>query len=171
MNAWGWVFVISAAAYWSVFIVLARSGPRKALPIGIGVLHMLIAMLLAVAPMRSFFDPDYLGLSLGVLRFEGRAATLPAAVILVWALASAWLTVAWGRGRPMLWVAAFDLLFAMNQTAAILRNSDTSIQFGNALTITGVSAVLIMLMLFALGPLVSSGWALRRVQLGTLPGQ
>src|SRR6266545_6050660 len=106
MNIWGWVFVTSAGAYWSVFVVLARSGPRKALPVAIGILHMLIAMLLAVAPIRSLVDPDYLGLSLGVLRFEGRDAALPATVILVWALASAWLTVARGRGRPMLWVAA-----------------------------------------------------------------
>jgi hypothetical protein len=166
MNAWGWVFVVSAVVYWSVFIVLAKSGPRQPLPIAIGVMHMLIAMLLAVAPIRSFFDPQYLGLSLGLLRFEGRAATVPATLILAWALASAWVTVARGRGPHMLWVAAFDLLFAANQTAAIAVKSDTSIQFGHALTITGAASVAIMLALFALGPLVSSGWALRRVAAG-----
>jgi hypothetical protein len=162
MSIWGWVFAISATVYWSVFLRLTRSGPRRPLPLVIGVLHMLIAMLLAVAPFRSLFDPHYLGLSLGVLRFEGRAATLPATVILAWALASAWVTVARGHGRAMLWVAAFDLLFAANQTAALFRNSDTSIQFGNALTITGASALLMMFGLFALGPFISSGWAMRR---------
>jgi hypothetical protein len=165
MNAWGWTFLISNLVYWGVFVRLGRKGPRKTLPIIVGVVHMFLATVVSVAPLRSFFDPKYLGFGLGLLRFEGRDATLPATIILIWALASAWFVVARARGRGMFSVAAFDLLFAMNSVAATLaRPSDHSIQFGDALTISGVWAVVIMLVLFAGAPLVSSAWALRRVE-------
>jgi hypothetical protein len=51
----------------------------------VGVFHMLFAATLSFAPFRSWFDPSYLGLGLGFLRFEGRKATLPCAVMLAWA--------------------------------------------------------------------------------------
>jgi len=118
-----------------------------------------------VAPFRSALDRTYLGFGLGLLRFEGSDAALPATIILAWALASAWFVVARARGRGMFWVAAFDLLIALNSAAGtLIGQSDNSIQFGDALTINGVWAVVIMLALFAGAPLASSGWALRRVR-------
>jgi hypothetical protein len=133
-----------------------------------GVIHMLIATPFVVAPVRSFFDPNYLGFGFGLLRFDGQAATLPSLVILTWAVASAWLIVAQGRGRSMWCVAAFDLFVALNSAATTLvARSDNQIQFGNALTIGGIWAALIMLALFTFAPLVSSAWAMRRVQFST----
>lgn len=165
MNAWGWTFLISNLVYWGIFVKLAAVGPRKRLPIVLGIVHMLLATLVSVAPIRSFVDADYAGFGLGLIRFEGHAATLPATLILGWALASAWYVVARARGRGMLWVATFDLLFALNSAAAtLIHQSDHRIQFGDALTIDGLWAVAIMLGLFAGAPLVSSVWALRRVQ-------
>lgn len=168
MNVWGWIFSLSAIVYWGVFVVLARRGSPTKIHLAVGVIHMLIATPFTVAPIRSFFDPDYLGFAFGLLRFEGRAATLPSLAILTWALASAWLIVSRGRGRGMWCVAAFDLFVALNSAATtLMARSDNQIQFGNALTIGGIWAVLIMLALFTVAPLVSSVWALRRVQFST----
>ena len=165
MNIWGWTFAVSVVVYWGVFVVLARRGSATRTHVVVGVIHMLIATPFVVAPIRSFFDPDYLGFGFGLLRFEGQAATLPSLVILTWALASAWLIVGRGRGRGMWCVAAFDLFVALNSAATtLLTRSDNHIQFGNALTIGGIWAALIMLALFTVAPLMSSAWALRRVQ-------
>lgn len=167
MNVWGWVFVVSVAIYWGVFLVLARRNSPTKTHIVLGVIHMLIATIFVVAPIRSFFDPNYLGFGLGLLRFDGRAATLPSLIVLTWAVASAWLIVGRGRGRAMWWVAGFDLLVAVNSAATtVLARSDNHIQFGNALTIGGLWALVIMLALFTVAPLLSSAWAVRRVQFG-----
>jgi hypothetical protein len=122
---------------------------------------MLLATVVSVAPVRSFFDPEYLGFALGLLRFEGRAATLPSAVVLIGALASAWLVVSRSSGRSLLLVALFDLLFAVNAAAGTIMRGDYRIQFGNALTIDGIVGLAVMLLLFAGAPLLSAGWAWR----------
>ena len=167
MNIWGWVFAVSTVVYWSVFVVLARRGSAARTHVVIGVIHMLIATPFVVAPIRSFFDPNYLGFGFGLLRFEGRAATLPSLAILTWAVASAWLIVGRGKGRSMWCVAAFDLFVALNSAATtLLARSDNRIQFGDALTVGGLWAALIMLALLTVAPLLSSAWALRRVQAG-----
>jgi hypothetical protein len=162
MNAWGWTFLLSNLVYWAMFLKVARAGSRRPLPIVVGVIHMLFAALVSVAPVRSLFDPDYIGFGLGLLRFDGRAAALPALVILGGALASAWIVVSRVPGRGLLLVAAFDLMFALNSAAATLSpGSDHRIQFGDGLTIDGLWAVSIMLCLFAAAPLLSSAWAWR----------
>ena len=166
MNAWGWTFLLSNLLYWAIFLKIARNGSRLPLPIAVGVIHMLFAALVSVAPARSLLDPHYLGFGLGLLRFEGRAATLPASVILACALAAAWIVVSQAPRRGLLLVAAFDLLFALNSAVATLSpGRDHRIQFGDALTIDGLWAVATMLFLFAGAPLMSSGWAWRRHQM------
>jgi hypothetical protein len=122
---------------------------------------MLLATVVSVAPIRSFFDPEYLGFALGLLRFEGRGATLPAAVVLICALASALLIVSRSSGRGLLLVALFDLFFAVNSAAGTIMRGDYRIQFGNALTIDGIVGASVMLLLFAGAPLLSAGWAWR----------
>ena len=164
MNIWGLVFVVSVVVYWGVFVVLSRRGSPAKTHLLLGIVHMLIATIFVVAPFRSFFDANYLGFGFGLLRFEGRAATLPSLLVLAWALASAWLIVGRGIGRAMWWVAGFDLFVALNSAAGtLLVHSDNQIQFGNALTIGGIWAVLIMLAFLTVAPLVSSAWAIRRV--------
>ena len=162
MNAWGWIFLASSVVYWAIFLKVAWSGSGRPVPILVGVVHMLFAMGLSVAPARSFFDPHYHGFGLGLLRFEGQAATLPASIILGWALASAWIAVSRAPGRWLLVVAVFDLLFALNSAGAMLTpGSDHRIQLGDALTIGGLWGATIMLLLLAAAPLLSSGWAWR----------
>ncbi len=163
MTPWLWIALVSNLIYWSLFALLVvrhRPGAARA---AVGVLHLLLAGVGSVAPIRSFIDPAYPGLGLGLLRFEGRDATLPATVLLVWALACAYLAAVKGTGRAMWWVAAFDLLMAANLAAGILAPGGSSdIQFGEHLTISGPTAIAIMLVLFVAGPLASGVWAGRR---------
>lgn len=119
---WLWILAISNLVYWTIFILLAvRHRPQRSV-LTVGVLHMLFATPLVVAPIRALLDPGYIGYSLGLLRFEGRTAVLPAAIILAWALATAWSVIS-KRGRvPLLsvllgdlfWVANYGIAFAMD---------------------------------------------------------
>src|SRR5205809_9949 len=101
--------------YWVTFAYLvARSRPHaKALMLG--AMHLLLTAALSVAPFRSFFDPAYPGFRIGVLHFDKRAATLPTALLLAWALSSALILASNVLGR-ILWIVAIgDALFAFNQ--------------------------------------------------------
>lgn len=163
MTPWLWIALVSNLAYWTVFVVLLRRHCPGAMRTAVGVLHLLLAAFFSVAPIRSLIDPDYIGLAFGILRFEGTSTSLPATLVLVWALACAYLAVAKGAGRSMAWVAAFDLLMATNLAAGILGPGGSSyIQFGEHLTISGPAAIAIMLVLFVAGPLASGVWAGRR---------
>src|SRR5262245_30256007 len=119
---WLLILAISNLVYWMVFVFLAvRHHPQRS-ALSVGVLHMLFASPVVVAPFRSLLDPGYVGYSLGLWRLEGRSAVLPAAIILVWALVSAWSVVAKPSRRSLLsiligdlfWVANFGIAFAMD---------------------------------------------------------
>lgn len=163
MTRWLWIALVSNLVYWAFFILLLvrhRPGAARAT---VGVLHLLLAAFFSVAPIRSLIDPAYPGLGFGVLRFEGTAAAVPATIVLVWALACAYLAVAKSAGRAMWWVAAFDLLMAANLATGILApGSSHDIQFGEHLTISGPTAIAIMLLLFVAGPAASGLWSARR---------
>jgi hypothetical protein len=107
----------------------------------------LFAATLSFAPFRSWFDPNYLGLGLGFLRFEGQAATLPCALMLAWALAAALLAVAKGGGRWMILVLAGDAFWALNFAGSLLLESaeKSKVQLGETATFTGAWALLILL--------------------------
>jgi hypothetical protein len=55
----------------------------------VGLLHIVFATANSAAPMRALIDDIYMGWQIGLLRFEGRAALLPAAIVLIWALMAA----------------------------------------------------------------------------------
>jgi len=160
MAPWIPLFVISNLVYWAIFVFLAIRKHSPPAATTLGALHMLLAAALSVAPFRSFFDPRYPGFALGILRFEGRYATRPTAAMLAWALAAAWL-LASRRSGSMLWVVVIgDVLFAINQLLGLTTSSaENDIQFGEYLTIHGVQALLIMAILFVVGPAISAWWA------------
>src|SRR5258706_1997501 len=136
MTIWLWIGYFSGALYWSVFLYLLSRRRWNAGALAVGVLHMLFAMPFMVAPIRSFLDPAYPGFQFILLRFEGRAATLPSGMFLAWALAAAWISVAKGMGRWMRVVAIGDILFALLLGAGFLRDllrgdlTGEQIQFG-----------------------------------------
>lgn len=163
MTPWLWIAVVSNLIYWTVFAILVKRGRAGAAGIVVGLVHLLLAAIFSVAPIRSAIDPNYPGLAFGILRFEGRSAVIPAAVVLIWALACAYLAVGKGAGRAMWWVAAFDLLMAANLAVGILSaGGDNTIQFGEHLTIPANAGLVLMLLFFTLGPAVSGIWSVRR---------
>jgi hypothetical protein len=165
MTPWIALALVTNLAYWTVFVVLAvrRRPGAGAGAVVLGVMHMLLAAAFSVAPFRSFIDPGYPGFRLGILHFEHRAATLPTALLLLWALGSALILASGGRGRKLWVVAAGDALFAVNQLLSLFQQGDRNdIQFGEHLTIGGLQALLIMAALFVGGPAVSAWWSGRR---------
>jgi hypothetical protein len=163
MTPWIKIALITNLVYWAVFVSLAIRRRPGAGAIVLGVMHMLLAGVVSVAPIRSFVDADYPGFRIGVLHFEHRGATLPATIILVWALSSAFLLASRARGGKLWVVVGFDVLFALNQLADILRSgTGGNIQFGEHLTIGGLQAALIMAALFVGGPALSAWWTGRR---------
>jgi hypothetical protein len=168
MTVWLWIGYFSAALYWSVFLYLLSRRRWNAAALGVGVLHMLFAMPFMVAPIRSFVDSAYPGFQFILLRFEGRAATLPSAMFLACALTAAWISVAKGRGRWMRVVAIGDLTFALLLGAGFLRDllrgglTGPQIQFGEHLTLSGPFWALAPVLLFALPFMASAIWALNR---------
>lgn len=176
MSIWLWILLASNIVYWSIFLHLLTHRRWDVLAFTFGVLHMLFASLIANAPFRSFFDPDYVGYQLGLVRFEGRWGTLPAAVFLAWALSSAWIAVAQGKGRWMKLIVVGDILFAVNLGGAFLLDfvrgdlAESKIQGGEFFTLQGTLSALIPLLLFALPFAASAVWAARRVEPdGTTP--
>ena len=176
MSVWLWVVLISNVVYWSIFFYLLTRRRWDAPALTVGLLHMLFASLIVAAPIRSLFDPNYMGYQLGLVRFEGRWAVLPATLFLAWALSSAWIAVARGRGRWMKLVAVGDILFALNLGGDFLLDlmrgnlAEAKIQGGEFFTLTGPVAALIPLLLFALPFIASAVWAARRAHTdGTTP--
>jgi len=176
MSIWLWVVLVSNVVYWSIFFYLLTRRRWDVSALVFGILHMLFASLIAAAPIRSLFDSDYMGYQLGLVRFEGRWATLPATIFLAWALSSAWIAVARGRGRWMKLIAVGDILFALNLGGGFLLDfirgdlAESKIQGGEFFTLQGTMAALIPLLLFALPFAASAVWAVRRSQSnGTTP--
>jgi hypothetical protein len=160
---WALVSLPINAVTASFFVILALRKRPGAAAVAIGALHLLLSAVFSVAPWRSFFDPRYPGFAVGLLRFEGRFATLPASVLFAWALTSALVCASRSRGRSLWIVATGDGAFALNMLAATLfGGGGNDIQFGQYLTIRGLAAAALMAVLFAGGPLASSVWAIRR---------
>ncbi len=172
MSIWLWVIAVSLTLYWSIFFYLLTRRRWDAPALIVGILHMLFASMFVAAPIRSFFDPNYIGFEVGLVRFEGRWATLPSAVFLSWALAAAWIAVSYGKGRWMKLIAVGDILFALNLGGGFLLDyvrgdlAASKIQGGEFFTLKGTVAALIPLLLFALPFVASAIWAMRRTQSG-----
>jgi len=98
MTPWIAIALVTNLLYWAVFVTLAVRRRPGAAAVTLGVMHMLLAAAFSVAPFRSFVDPDYPGFRLGMLHLEHRAATLPTALLLAWALSAALILASRGRG-------------------------------------------------------------------------
>jgi len=97
MPLWLWMALATIIASWLAFLYALTYRHWNFVGLIVGVFHMLFAATLSFAPFRSWFDANYLGLGLGFLRFEGRRATLPCALMLGWALAAGLVAVAKGK--------------------------------------------------------------------------
>jgi hypothetical protein len=168
MAIWFQVALALNVISWAVFCYLLSRRHWNAPALAVGIFHMLFAAVVSVAPIRSLLDPDYIGYGLGVIHFEKRAVALPAALILGWALAAAWIAVGKGRGRWMRLVMVGDLFFALSMGVSILLDDSRhwKFQLGEHFTATGVAGLLILLCFFTLPFIASAIWAASRTQAG-----
>ena len=165
MAIWYWLALASNVVVWSIFFYLLSRRRWKVGALTVGILHMLFSVVLSIAPFRSFLDPNYPGLGLGFLRFEGMAATLPATLLFGWAVAAAWLAVSKGRGRWMTLIVVGDLFLALNFGGSTLlegRTDNWRIDFGEGRSITGLASAFILLLVFTFPFVASAIWAARR---------
>ncbi len=114
MPIWYWLALASNVFVWSIFFYLLSRRRWKVAALFVGILHILFSTVVSVAPFRSILDPNYPGLGLGFLRFEGMAATLPATLIFGWAITAAYLAVSKGQGRWMTLLVVGDIFLALN---------------------------------------------------------
>ncbi len=168
MAIWFQIALALNVVYWAVFFYLLSRRRWNVPALAVGVFHMLFAAVVSVAPIRSLLDPDYIGYGLGVLHFEKRAVVLPAALVLGWALAAAWVAVGKGRGRWMRLVMVGDLFFALSMGVSILLDNSQNwkFQLGEHFTATGAAGLLILLGLFTLPFIASAVWAAGRTRAG-----
>jgi hypothetical protein len=91
---------------------------------------------------------------------------LPAALILGWALAAAWVAVGKGRGRWMRLVMVGDLFFALSMGVSIVLDDSQNwkFQLGEHFTAEGVAGLLILLCFFTLPFIASAIWAAKRTR-------
>jgi hypothetical protein len=168
MAIWFQIALVLNVIYWAIFFYLLSRRRWNVAALAVGIFHMMFAAIVSVAPIRSLLDPDYIGYGLGVLQFEKRAVALPAALILGWALAAAWVAVGMGRGRWMRLVMVGDLFLAMSMGISIVldRSDNWKFQLGEYFTATGVAGLFILLCLFTLPFIASAIWAARRTRAG-----
>src|SRR4029079_3871103 len=165
MATWFWLALASNIVVWSIFFVLLARGRWNWAALTVGLLHMLFAMVVSVAPFRSFLDPNYPGLGLGFLRFEKMAVTLPATLICCCAIAAAWVAVSKGRGRWLLLLIIGDIFLALNFGGSTLlegRVDNWRIDFGEGKAITGLASAFILLFIFPFPFVASAIWAASR---------
>jgi hypothetical protein len=162
MAIWFWLALASNIITWSIFFVLLSRGRWNLAALAVGLLHMLFAVVVSVAPFRSFLDSNYPGLGFGFLRFERTAATLPATLIFCWAVAAALIAIAKGRGRWMLLLMVGDIFLALNFGGSTLLEGHTDnwrIDFGEGKSITGLAGAFILLLFFTMPFVASAIWA------------
>lgn len=165
MAIWFWLAIALNVFVWSIFFYLLSHRRWNVAALGVGIFHMLFSMVLSVAPFRSFLDPNYPGLGLGFLRFEGLAATLPATLIFGWAAATAWIAVSKGEGRWMRLILIGDIFLALNFGGSTLLEGSSDnwrIDLGEGRSITGLSSAFVLLLFFTVPFVASAVWAARR---------
>jgi hypothetical protein len=168
MAIWFQIALVLNIIYWSVFVYLLSRRRWNISALAVGIFHMLFAAVVSVVPIRSLLDPNYVGYGLGVIHFEKRAVALPAALILGWALAAAWVAIGRGRGRWMRIVMVGDLFVALSIGVSILLDGSQNwkFQLGEHFTANGVAGLLMLLCFFTLPFIASAIWAARRTQPG-----
>ena len=165
---WLWVALLSFLVYGSIIVYCLRRKRWTRGGLGVALVNLLIVFMNSVAPIRGWVDPNYLGFSVGFIRVApGAGVTLVSGAFFVGALACACIALLDKMGKPMLFVALFDGLFALNMGSALLVGLVRSpeqirIQLGEYLTIPPLPATLVSLGLFVLPLVASALWAARR---------
>jgi hypothetical protein len=128
---------------------------------------LIVACFNTAAPFRGAIDPGYVGFRFGMLHAEkGVLVSLLAGSILIASAVSAMIAASGRMGRE-LWIvgvtcAAMFVIVGIPTIGTMLSGaSNSTIQFGEYLTIPGTFAIAIMLLLFAVPFAFGTVWGLR----------
>ena len=171
MAIWFKLAIALNLIYWVIFFVLVSRRRWTIAGLLVGIFHMLFAAVVSVAPMRSTLDPHYTNFGVGLIQFQGKAAAIPAALLLAWALSAAFIAVSKNKRPWMLAIAAGDIFLALNMGGSLVLDEarDWTFQLGEYVTISGVAGLSILLFFFT-GPFVASAiWAIARSGPGPTP--
>ncbi len=164
---WGlFALAVSAvlAASW-IYLLTKRNWRWPGLVTSVGCL--LVATFNSAAPFRGLIDPNYVGYGFGLLRADkGIEVTLLAGPLLLFGTLAALLAVSKTSGAALWLVAAFcaTLLIILGIPAVdgILTDPEANaIQFGEFLTIPGLLATTIYMLLLVVPFVVGLVWAPR----------
>lgn len=150
---------------WLVAAFRARAGAPAAF---VGFVHLLVAGLHSAAPIRGYLDPDYEGYGFGLLQAApGLDVTITAGSVWIAALLGAFLALSKAR-LAMAWVAVSSAAFAVIIGAPLVRdvlnNAEASkVQLGEYLTIPGVAAIALLLVVLVVPFVIGVFWAAGRV--------
>jgi hypothetical protein len=160
------VFALSVSAVlvavW-LWLVSRRNWSGAGLYASVGCL--IAACFNAAAPVRGALDPDYVGYQFGLAGSEkGLGVTAVAGSIFLLTAMSALLAASRDHGRALWIVAAtcaamFIIIGVPTVQQAVLDPADNAIQFGEYLTVPGVAATAILVLLLAIPYAVGAVWA------------
>lgn len=152
-------------AIWLVVAFRAKAGAPAAF---IGFVHLLVAGLHSAAPVRGYLDPAYEGYGFGLLQAApGLDVTLVAGAVWLAALLGAFLALS--KARPaMAYVAlssaAFAVIIGAPLVKDVLKDAGASkVQLGEYLTIPGVAAIGLLLVVLVVPFVIGFFWAAGRV--------
>jgi hypothetical protein len=143
----------------------AKAGIALAIPL------LVVATMNAAAPVRGAIDPAYMGYIFGLLRARmGLEVTFIAGTLLLLCAVSAYLSATLRSGRPLLLVAitcaALTIILGVPLVQGMITDpSANRIEFGEYLTIPGLLATAILLVVLVLPFAAGAVWAGRRATL------
>jgi hypothetical protein len=150
---WG-LFALSVSALlvvpW-IYLLTRREWSWPGLIVSVG--SLLVAVFNSAAPFRGAIDPDYVGFGFGLLQADkGIAVSLLAGPLLLFGAISAFLAVSRTHGAALWLVAAFSAALLIILGVPIMQGmfadpEANAIQFGEYLTIPGLFASAIYLLL------------------------
>ena len=153
---------------WLAVAFKARAGAPAAF---VGFVHLLVAGLHSAAPIRGYVDPDYVGYSFGLLAADkGLAMIVTAGAVWLVAMLGAFLALSKAQ-LAMAFVTLSSAAFAVIVGAPLAQGLLTDpmagkVQMGEYLTIPGLAATGLMLVVlvlpFVIGVIWAGGRMLRR---------
>ena len=165
---WAWVALGVSAGLLLVWTLVARRAKAGAPAAFVGLAHLIVAGLHSAAPVRGYFDPQYVGYGFGLLSADkGLAVTLVAGAVWLVAVLGGFLSLARAR-LAMAFVALSSLAFAVIIGAPLVRDllitpDASKLQLGEYLTVPGLAAIGLLLAILVLPFVIGFVWAGRRV--------
>jgi len=165
---WAYEALAVSAVLLVVWLAVAFKAKAGAPAAFVGFVHLLVAGLHSAAPIRGYVDPDYTGYGFGLLAADkGLAVTVTAGAVGLVATLGAFLSLSKAR-LAMAFVtlssAALAAVIGAPMVEGLLSNPmGGKVQMGEYLTIPGLAATVLLLMVLVLPFVIGVIWAGGRV--------